>query len=155
MENNGSSVSNGNLVVAVGTSSALVNNVAPPVQLSAVVAASPHVASAPVIFDVVAPAANMAAAVIAGGGVSRAVSPTNFSSSSSTSTTATATVSQQYQNAAISTSTASTSNTANLILSSSVISSSDLFMNQTVAENWCYTHVKVTKFSYMWTINNF
>lgn len=24
-----------------------------------------------------------------------------------------------------------------------------------VAENWCYTHVKVIKFSYMWTINNF
>jgi len=24
-----------------------------------------------------------------------------------------------------------------------------------VAENWCYTHVKVVKFSYMWTINNF
>ncbi|XP_002735147.1 speckle-type POZ protein-like [Saccoglossus kowalevskii] len=24
-----------------------------------------------------------------------------------------------------------------------------------VAENWCYTQVKVVKFSYMWTINNF
>ena len=24
-----------------------------------------------------------------------------------------------------------------------------------VAENWCYTHVKVIKFSYMWTIDNF
>ena len=24
-----------------------------------------------------------------------------------------------------------------------------------VAENWCYTQVKVIKFSYMWTINNF
>uniref|UniRef100_A0A5S6PYT3 BTB domain-containing protein n=1 Tax=Trichuris muris TaxID=70415 RepID=A0A5S6PYT3_TRIMR len=24
-----------------------------------------------------------------------------------------------------------------------------------VAENWCFTQVKVTKFSYMWTINNF
>ena len=24
-----------------------------------------------------------------------------------------------------------------------------------VAENWCYTQVKVTKFTYMWTINNF
>jgi len=24
-----------------------------------------------------------------------------------------------------------------------------------VAESWCYTHVKVIKFSYMWTINNF
>ena len=24
-----------------------------------------------------------------------------------------------------------------------------------VAENWCYTQVKVVKFSYMWTISNF
>ena len=24
-----------------------------------------------------------------------------------------------------------------------------------VAENWCYTQIKVIKFSYMWTINNF
>ena len=24
-----------------------------------------------------------------------------------------------------------------------------------VAENWCYTHLKVIKFSYMWTIDNF
>lgn len=24
-----------------------------------------------------------------------------------------------------------------------------------VAENWCFTHVKVMKFSYVWTINNF
>jgi speckle-type POZ protein len=24
-----------------------------------------------------------------------------------------------------------------------------------VAENWCYTQVKVIKFSYVWTINNF
>uniref|UniRef100_A0A1I8HSR4 MATH domain-containing protein n=1 Tax=Macrostomum lignano TaxID=282301 RepID=A0A1I8HSR4_9PLAT len=24
-----------------------------------------------------------------------------------------------------------------------------------VAENWCYTQVKVTKFTYMWSINNF
>ena len=28
-------------------------------------------------------------------------------------------------------------------------------MSAPVAENWCYTHVKVIKFSYMWTINNF
>uniref|UniRef100_A0A2S2QB26 Protein roadkill n=1 Tax=Sipha flava TaxID=143950 RepID=A0A2S2QB26_9HEMI len=27
--------------------------------------------------------------------------------------------------------------------------------NTPVAENWCYTQVKVVKFSYMWTINNF
>ncbi|XP_076043127.1 BTB/POZ and MATH domain-containing protein rdx isoform X2 [Oratosquilla oratoria] len=27
--------------------------------------------------------------------------------------------------------------------------------NTPVAENWCYTQVKVIKFSYMWTINNF
>lgn len=27
--------------------------------------------------------------------------------------------------------------------------------NAPVAENWCYTQVKVVKFSYMWTINNF
>ncbi|KAK7074227.1 hypothetical protein SK128_022163 [Halocaridina rubra] len=27
--------------------------------------------------------------------------------------------------------------------------------NMPVAENWCYTQVKVIKFSYMWTINNF
>lgn len=24
-----------------------------------------------------------------------------------------------------------------------------------IAENWCYTNVKVVKFSYIWTINNF
>jgi hypothetical protein len=24
-----------------------------------------------------------------------------------------------------------------------------------VAENWCHTQVKVVKFNYMWTINNF
>ncbi|KAG7239051.1 hypothetical protein INR49_030231, partial [Caranx melampygus] len=24
-----------------------------------------------------------------------------------------------------------------------------------VAESWCYTQIKVVKFSYMWTINNF
>ena len=24
-----------------------------------------------------------------------------------------------------------------------------------VAENWCYTEVRVTKFSYLWTIENF
>ncbi|KAF4026494.1 hypothetical protein G4228_018475 [Cervus hanglu yarkandensis] len=24
-----------------------------------------------------------------------------------------------------------------------------------IAESWCYTQVKVVKFSYMWTINNF
>ncbi|PNI58566.1 SPOP isoform 14, partial [Pan troglodytes] len=23
-----------------------------------------------------------------------------------------------------------------------------------VAESWCYTQIKVVKFSYMWTINN-
>ncbi|KAH8344200.1 hypothetical protein KR084_007923 [Drosophila pseudotakahashii] len=28
-------------------------------------------------------------------------------------------------------------------------------VNTPVAENWCYTQVKVVKFSYMWTINNF
>ncbi|XP_033624541.1 speckle-type POZ protein-like [Asterias rubens] len=28
-------------------------------------------------------------------------------------------------------------------------------MSCPVAENWCYTQVKVVKFSYMWTINNF
>ncbi|CAK8671392.1 speckle-type POZ protein B-like [Clavelina lepadiformis] len=28
-------------------------------------------------------------------------------------------------------------------------------MGTPVAENWCYTQVKVVKFSYMWTINNF
>eukprot|EP00058_Branchiostoma_floridae_P020752 XP_002606242.1 hypothetical protein BRAFLDRAFT_84017 [Branchiostoma floridae] len=28
-------------------------------------------------------------------------------------------------------------------------------MSTPVAENWCYTQVKVVKFSYMWTINNF
>jgi len=28
-------------------------------------------------------------------------------------------------------------------------------VNSPVAENWCYTQVKVIKFSYMWTINNF
>jgi speckle-type POZ protein len=27
--------------------------------------------------------------------------------------------------------------------------------NTPVAESWCYTQVKVIKFSYMWTINNF
>ncbi|OTF77216.1 roadkill-like protein [Euroglyphus maynei] len=27
--------------------------------------------------------------------------------------------------------------------------------NSPVAESWCYTQVKVIKFSYMWTINNF
>ena len=27
--------------------------------------------------------------------------------------------------------------------------------NPAVAENWCYTHVQVIKFSYMWTIDNF
>lgn len=31
----------------------------------------------------------------------------------------------------------------------------DLAINAPVAENWCYTQVKVVKFSYMWTINNF
>ncbi|XP_008546874.1 speckle-type POZ protein isoform X2 [Microplitis demolitor] len=30
-----------------------------------------------------------------------------------------------------------------------------LEVNTPVAENWCYTQVKVVKFSYMWTINNF
>ncbi|KAL1419968.1 hypothetical protein MTO96_024820 [Rhipicephalus appendiculatus] len=28
-------------------------------------------------------------------------------------------------------------------------------VNTPVAESWCYTQVKVIKFSYMWTINNF
>lgn len=28
-------------------------------------------------------------------------------------------------------------------------------MPSPIAENWCYTQVKVVKFSYMWTINNF
>ena len=28
-------------------------------------------------------------------------------------------------------------------------------INTPVAESWCYTQVKVIKFSYMWTINNF
>ena len=28
-------------------------------------------------------------------------------------------------------------------------------MSCPVAENWCYTQVKVVKFSYIWTINNF
>ncbi|CAB3365355.1 speckle-type POZ protein B isoform X4 [Cloeon dipterum] len=28
-------------------------------------------------------------------------------------------------------------------------------VNTPMAENWCYTQVKVVKFSYMWTINNF
>lgn len=28
-------------------------------------------------------------------------------------------------------------------------------VNTPVADSWCYTHVKVMKFSYMWTINNF
>lgn len=28
-------------------------------------------------------------------------------------------------------------------------------MSTPVAENWCYTQIKVIKFSYMWTINNF
>ncbi|XP_075916219.1 speckle-type POZ protein B-like [Petromyzon marinus] len=27
--------------------------------------------------------------------------------------------------------------------------------NVPIAESWCYTQVKVVKFSYMWTINNF
>lgn len=31
----------------------------------------------------------------------------------------------------------------------------DQVSNAPVAENWCYTQVKVVKFSYMWTINNF
>jgi len=31
----------------------------------------------------------------------------------------------------------------------------DANSNAPVAESWCYTQVKVVKFSYMWTINNF
>ena len=27
--------------------------------------------------------------------------------------------------------------------------------NPPVAESWCYTHLKVVKFSYMWNIDNF
>ena len=33
--------------------------------------------------------------------------------------------------------------------------SSNSNINSIIAENWCYTQVKVIKFSYIWTINNF
>lgn len=33
--------------------------------------------------------------------------------------------------------------------------SSKMSSSSPVAENWCYTQIKVIKFSYMWTINNF
>ena len=34
-------------------------------------------------------------------------------------------------------------------------SASTEIVSSPVAENWCYTQIKVIKFSYMWTINNF
>ncbi|XP_026676638.1 speckle-type POZ protein A isoform X1 [Diaphorina citri] len=40
-------------------------------------------------------------------------------------------------------------------LPNSSASSATNEINTPVAENWCYTQVKVVKFSYMWTINNF
>lgn len=39
--------------------------------------------------------------------------------------------------------------------SSSSSSNMSTQMQNPIAENWCFTQVKVVKFSYMWTINNF
>lgn len=46
------------------------------------------------------------------------------------------------------------SGSSNVVSPSQLPGSSDA-SSLPVAENWCYTQVKVIKFSYMWTINNF
>ena len=42
-----------------------------------------------------------------------------------------------------------------ILATTSLCESSKMASSSPVAENWCYTQIKVIKFSYMWTINNF
>lgn len=57
----------------------------------------------------------------------------------------------------MSTSSSSTSSSSGNVMSVSRAPSPppNVEANTPVAESWCYTQVKVIKFSYMWTINNF
>src|SRR5699024_9510982 len=55
----------------------------------------------------------------------------------------------------MSTSSSSSSNNNAMTVSRAPSPPPNAEANTPVAESWCYTQVKVIKFSYMWTINNF
>ena len=95
--------------------------------------------------------------------ISNSVNPTN-STSSTTSTTSTTTTNNTISNPTTSTSSnvlpdsnmpQNTPQSSNRCISP-VYSLQEVNAPQiSVAENWCFTQVKVIKFSYVWTINNF
>lgn len=83
---------------------------------------------------------------------SSSMSSTSNLSSSSTSSTTNCLITNSFTNNVLPDSNMSVLNNR----SQSPVFIHEINMPQSVmAENWCYTQVKVTKFSYVWTINNF